>query len=721
MSSTTFACFSRTTSGSWKSLSKAVCSSGAKAREEMFISHEWLKELTGTKLRPAELRDRLTMVGLAIDAVEEHDTDAVLDVEVPSNRPDCLSHVGIAREVSVIENGQLRLPASEPPRAEGRSADLTSVEIRDPGLCPRYAARLVRGVKIGPSPDWLVKRLETIGQRPINNVADITNYVLHELGQPLHAFDFEKLAGRRIVVRRANAGEKLKTLDGVERTLSNDMLVIADAEQAVALAGIMGGEESEISGQTKDVLIESAYFDPHSVRQTARQLGMDTEASRRFERGADPAGVLRAQQRCVELICELAGGVATEDAIDVYPRPFDERVVGLRPDRVRELTALSVNYLESSRILEGLGFEYAGESDGRINFKVPSWRVDVEQEEDLVEEVARHTGYDKIDEALPPSNVSGEYQPGEMQQRSLRRALNAFGYDEAINFSFTQQENRFDLIPWLAGREEHQPQLANPIIEDAAWMRSTLLPGLLTSLRRNLNHGIRDVRLYEIGRIFSGLGDQELPQERLALALIATGGALEENRAQPERELDFFDLKGALETAVDWMNLGPLAFSQTSVRHLREGQAALVKLADGTDIGSIGRLAEYVAGSYRFRQPVYMLELDLSALVSGPAKVIQYSPLPRYPSVTRDISLLVNRNVALDEIFAAVNNQHVADCRSVKLVGTFEGGNIQSSKRSVTLRLEYRSEERTLRDEEVEEYHSRITAALLETFSAEQR
>ena len=687
----------------------------------MFISHEWLKELTGTKLRPAELRDRLTMVGLAIDAVEEHDTDAVLDVEVPSNRPDCLSHVGIAREVSVIENGQLRLPASEPPRAEGRSADLTSVEIKDPGLCPRYAARLVRGVKIGPSPDWLVKRLETIGQRPINNVADITNYVLHELGQPLHAFDFEKLAGRRIVVRRANAGEKLKTLDGVERTLSNDMLVIADAEQAVALAGIMGGEESEISGQTKDVLIESAYFDPHSVRQTARQLGMDTEASRRFERGADPAGVLRAQQRCVELICELAGGVATEDAIDVYPRPFDERVVGLRPDRVRELTALSVNYLESSRILEGLGFEYAGESDGRINFKVPSWRVDVEQEEDLVEEIARHTGYDKIDEALPPSNVSGEYQPGEMQQRSLRRALNAFGYDEAINFSFTQQENRFDLIPWLAGREEHQPQLANPIIEDAAWMRSTLLPGLLTSLRRNLNHGIRDVRLYEIGRIFSGLGDQELPQERLALALIATGGALEENRAQPERELDFFDLKGALEAAVDWMNLSPLRFAQASVRHLRPGQAALVKLADGTDIGSIGRLAEYVAGSYRFRQPVYMLELDLSALVSGPAKVIQYSPLPRYPSVTRDISLLVNRNVALDEIFAAVNNQHVADCRSVKLVGTFEGGNIQSSKRSVTLRLEYRSEERTLRDEEVEEYHSRITAALLETFSAEQR
>jgi phenylalanyl-tRNA synthetase beta chain len=417
------------------------------------------------------------------------------------------------------------------------------------------------------------------------------------------------------------------------------------------------------------------------------------------------------------LICALAGGVATEDAIDVYPQPFSERVIGLREGRITELTSLTVETNEIIRILTGLGFERTGDSD----FKVPSWRIDVEQEEDLVEEVARHTGYDKIQSELPPTNGSGEYQPAEMQQRSLRRALNAFGFDEAINFSFIQQENRFDLIPWLAGREEHQPQLANPIIEDAAWMRSTLLPGLLTSLRHNLNHGIRDVRLFEIGRIFSGLGDQQLPQERLVLALIATGGALEENRAQPERELDFFDLKGALEAAVDWMNLSSLRFAPGSARHLRAGQTALISTGDGKAIGTMGRLAENVATSYKFRQPVYVLELDLDALLSGPAKAIQYSPLPRFPSVTRDISLLVNRNVALEEIFAAVNNQHVDDCRSVKLVGTFEGENIPSSKRSVTLRLEYRSDERTLRDEEVEARHSGLTAALLETFAAEQR
>ena len=675
----------------------------------MFISYEWLKDYTDTQLTPQELRDKLTMVGLAIDAVEQHDADAVLDVEVPSNRPDCLSHVGIGREVTVIERRQLRLPEVKSFATGGRAADLTAVEIKDPNLCPRYAARLVRGVKIGPSPDWLVRRLEAIGQRPINNVADITNYVLHELGQPLHAFDFHKLGGPRIVVRRAAAGEKLKTLDGVERTLTTDMLVIADAERPVALAGIMGGEESEISATTTDVLIESAYFDPDSVRRTARQLGMDTEASRRFERGADIGGVLFAQERCVQLICEIAGGLASEDAIDIYPSPLDLREVPLRPQRVPELTSVSVEQTEIMRILSGLGFELIDDSSDRLIFTVPSWRIDVDQEEDLVEEVARHTGFDKIASELPPSSASGEYQPSELKQRLLRRAMNAFGYDEAINFSFAPKQN------------DDQPELKNPIIEESAFMRATLLPGLLSSLRHNLNHGIRDVRLFEIGRIFNPIKPGELPEERLSLALVATGGALGANMAQAERDLDFFDVKGALETAVDWMGLNPLRFTQATAADLRAGQSARIALSDGVEIGSIGRLAETVAAGYKFRNPVYVMELDLDALLSGPARVVQYASLPRYPSVVRDISLLLNRNIALDEVIRAVNEKHVTDFRGVKLVGTFEGGNIPSSKRSVTLRLEYRSDERTLRDEEVEERHAQLTSSLLETFSAQQR
>lgn len=674
----------------------------------MLIGYGWLRELTDTGLSPQELRERLTNVGLAIDAVEEHNSDSVLDVEVPSNRPDCLSHVGIAREVGVIEHKEVRLPQVEAFKTEGHASELTSVEIKDADLCPRYAARLVRGVKIGPSPEWLAKRLETIGQRPINNVADITNYVLHELGQPLHAFDFHKLGGKRIVVRRASPGEKLKTLDGFERELSNDMLVIADAERAVALAGIMGGEESEISAATTDVLIESAYFDPDSVRRTARRLGMDTEASRRFERGADREGVLRAQERCVQLICELAGGVATEDWIDNYPRRLEPRTIYLRPHRVLDLTSLSVPPEDVVRILTGLQFKVT-QAEERLVCTVPSWRIDVEQEEDLVEEVARHTGYDKIGSELPPANASGEYQPTEMKQRLLRRALNAFGFDEAINFSFAPKET------------DGQPELKNPIIEEAAFMRATLLPGLLNSLRHNLNHGRRDVRLFEIGRVFGSVTPGELPDERLALGLVATGGAVEANIAQAARELDFFDIKGALETAIDWMTLRPLGFTQTSSPHLRAGQAARITLSDGTEIGTMGRLAESVAANYKFRYPVYVMELDLEALLNGPARLVQYSTLPRYPSVVRDISLLLNRSVALDDIVHVVKEKHVADFRDVKLVGTFEGGNIPPSKRSVTLRLEYRSDERTLRDEEVEERHARLTSALLETFAAQQR
>jgi phenylalanyl-tRNA synthetase beta chain len=687
----------------------------------MLISYKWLSEITPTRLNPQELRERLTMVGLAIDAVETHDSDSVLDVEVPSNRPDCLSHVGIAREVSVIEHIKLQMPAGKKPATEGQTEKLTAVKIDDEVLCPRYAARLVRGVKIGPSPAWLVERLEAIGQRPINNVADITNYVLHELGQPLHAFDLHKLTGRRIVVRRAAGGEKLRTLDGVERSLTTEMLVIADAERPVALAGIMGGEDSEISNSTTDVLLESAYFNPDSVRRTARALGMDTEASRRFERGADCENVLRAQERCIELICELAGGVATENALDVYPRPMLPRVVSLRPERVQQLTSLSVAPAEMKRILIGLGFAALSESAGETDFTVPSWRVDVEQEEDLVEEVARHTGYDLIGAELPPASAAGEYQPTEMKQRLLRRALNASGFYEAINFSFVPEQDQIELIPPFVGQYVSQAELKNPIIEDASRMRLTLLPGLLNSVRHNLNHGSRDVRLFELGQVFAVKKQGELPWERLALGMVATGGVLEESRAQAEREGDFFDLKGALESGVAWMNLSSLQFEEAQVRHLRMGQAAAIRTRDNSKIGTMGRLAEDIASSYKFRQPVFVLELDLSALLSTTEQEVQYTPLPRYPSVVRDLSLLVRRNISFAQIVELIKERSKADCRNVMLVGTYEGANIPLDKRSITLRIEYRSEDRTLRDEEVDEQHAQLTGELLQTFGAEQR
>ena len=695
----------------------------------MLISYNWLRELTGTTLTPLELRERLTMVGLAIDAVEEIEGDSVLDVEVPSNRPDCLSHIGIAREVSVIEKSKVLSPKSKAPKTEGRAQDFTSVEIRRRSR-PRYTARIVRGVKITPSPDWLAKRLSEIGQRPINNVADITNYVLHELGQPLHAFDLAKLGGQRIVVRRATTAEKLTTLDGVERSLDPEMLVIADVAQPVALAGVMGGQDSEISSLTTDVLIESAYFNPDSVRRTARRLGMDTEASRRFERGADCENVFQAQARCVELICEIAGGVATEDAIDVYPKPLPTRSVGFRPAKVEKLTSLQVEPSEMMRILTALGFVQngtgasvaEGASSNATSFVVPSWRGDVSLEEDLIEEIARHAGYDKIASELPPSNIAGEYQPSEMQRRDLRRALTSQGFDEAINFSFIDDahDELFQLLPSLATQAGKEPlvTLKNPILDEAVRMRPTLLPGLLESVRHNLNHGNRDVRLFEIGRVFGGSRAKELPEEVEALALVATGGALEEGQAQAASEIDFYELKGALEAAVDAMRLGPLSFQKANLKHLRDGQAATITLPDGTAIGSIGRLAESIAGSYKFRQAVYVAELDLTALIASEGRSTTYAPLPRYPAVFRDVTLLVGRNVSFADLVQAVESQTIADYTGVRLVGVYQGANIPEDQRSITLRMEYRSDDRTLRDDEVEARHRGLVDSLLDKFSA---
>jgi phenylalanyl-tRNA synthetase beta chain len=709
----------------------------------MNISYNWLCELTGASLGPREMAEALTRVGLAVEVVHEAKDDFLLEIDLTSNRPDCLSHLGVAREVvaALGGGGHVLLPESAPKNMEGRAASYASVEILALDLCPRYAGRVVRGVTIKPSPGWLVKRLEAIGQRPINNVADITNYVLHEQGQPLHAFDLLKLAENRIVVRRAVPGEKIRTLDGAERNLDPEMLVIADASRAVAVAGVMGGEATEISEETRDVLIESAYFNPSSVRRTSRLLGLHTEASHRFERGVDYGGVLRAQERCIALICELAGGVATEDAIDVYPKHLSAPLVSLRPTRVKALTGLEVGSGDIQRILQALGFlqrdamasfeagerTAGGASERSLTFIAPTWRVDIEREEDLVEEVARHTGYEKIATELPASNIAGEYQPSERKRRALRRALVASGFDEAISFSFigAAHEDRFEFLPDFVGEPDAENRfitLTNPIIEGVTLMRPTLLSGLLDAVRHNFNHGTRDVRLFETGRIFASNRERGLlPSERESFALVATGLATEEGRAGAARELDFYDLKGALEAVVDEMNLAPLRFRAAKVKHLRDGQAARIESEDGRALGSIGRLDDAAAALYKFRQPVYAAEVDLSALILMKERPVLYSPLARYPSVVRDVSLLVGRRVTLAEMLERIGREGVGNFRGAKLVDVYEGENLPEAKRSVTLRVEYRSDERTLRDEEVDEMHARIVQALEDEFKAQQR
>jgi phenylalanyl-tRNA synthetase beta chain len=702
----------------------------------MDISYNWLRDLVEVEEGPRELAERLTMAGLAVDAVKEEEGDFVLEFDLTSNRPDCLSHLGVAREAAALLGVSVRLPGTETDRVEGRAGELTAVEIADPDLCPRYSARVVRGVKIGPSPEWLVSRLRAIGQRPINNVADITNFVMHELGQPLHAFDLAKLAGRRIVVRRARAGEKLKTLDGVERPLDAEMLVIADAERAVAVAGVMGGEETEISDDTTEVLVESAYFEPQSVRRTSKALALSTEASYRFERGVDPEGVLAAQDRCVALICELAGGTATEDTIDVYPRRIEPPIVTLRSRRVGELTGLDVPAEEAERVLVSLGFSTAGTASGdgaqsdagdvSVAYSVPTWRTDVRIEEDLIEEVARVVGYERIAEALPPAGAAGEYLAGDARRRAARRVLIALGFNEAVNISFIEASNagRFALLPSLGiedvGDEGAYVTLNNPIVEGASLMRPTVLAGLLDAVRHNFNHGPRDVRLFEMGHVFAaGRDHNERPAEPEALGVVVTGEALDAGRATG-RASDFYDLKGAFEAAFDAMGLGAPSFEPARIRHLREGQSARVLLG-GELVGTLGRLAEELSSAYKFRQPVYVGEVDLSALLAAPERGARYRPLPRFPSVVRDLSLVVDRGVSFARMREAILGLGAEECRGVTLVDVFEGTSLPEGKRSVTLRVEYRSDERTLRDEEVDAVHRRALAALEEQAGAVMR
>lgn len=713
----------------------------------MDISYEWLTALADTGLAPRELAERLTMAGLAVDAVKEEGGDSVLEIDLTSNRPDCLSHLGVAREAAALTGATLTPPGVEAKSVAGKTEEFTAVDIEDADLCPRYAARVVRGVKIGPSPEWLVRRLQSIGQRPINNVADVTNFVMHETGQPLHAFDLATLSERRIVVRRARAGEKVKTLDGVERELDAEMLVIADAARAVAVAGVMGGEETEISDATVDVLVESAYFTPQSVRRTSKALGLQTEASYRFERGVDYEGVRRAQDRCVALICELAGGTATVDAIDVYPQRLERPFVSLRPRRVKELTSLDVPADECVRILTALGFERRDPEQGdggepRIGFVVPTWRTDVSIEEDLVEEVARVHGYEKIEESLPPSPVTGEYLVGDRRRRAARQVLTAAGFDEAVSISFIDEAGALDesgasLFEPVPGLQKIEGEgafvhLSNPIIEGARLMRPTLLPGLLEATRHNFNHGTRDVRLFETGRVFANKffkkliaemsGDEppeERPNEVEAFALVVTGEALEEGHAAG-RPADFFDLKGAFEAAADAMRVGGLGFAPASVRHLREGQAARVTL-NGVEVGSLGRLSEELAARYKFRQPVYVAEVSQTALLGSGERPARYAPLPRYPGVARDISLVAGRSVTYGELRGAVLALGLEECRGVDLVDVYEGANLPEGKRSLTLRVEYRADDRTLRDEEVDAMHARVVAALEEGFGAQLR
>ena len=682
----------------------------------MNISYNWLKHLIDIQMSPEELAHRLTFVGLTVEGVHPFEDDFVLDVDLTSNRPDCLSHLGVAREIGVITGTPLKradvVKTDDVPLPAVLAYDI--VQVKEPDLCHRFTARIIRDVKIGPSPKILVKRLEAVGERPINNVADITNYVMLELGQPMHSFDLDKLAENRIVVRRARDGEKITTLDEVERELDDSMLAICDAERPVAVAGVMGGLETGISDATTNVLLEVAYFKRESIRQTSRKLKLSTEASHRFERGVDIENLICASNRATELICEIAGGKAAE-LIDVYPTKFELKEVESRniAEAVERLTSLAVDTVECDRILAALGIK----KERDALYISPSWRHDITIEEDLVEEVARHVGYDEIEDVLPPAYGAGEYQPNELRERSLRQKLVDLGFDEAISYSFIDSRNDdvFDpvLRPADGKRNERFVTLRDSVIEGAVRMRPTNVPGLLDAVRSNFNHQRRDLKLFEIGKVFVAGSDADtLPVEREVLTMVLTGDELNEQRGMPVRELDFYDAKGAVEAALEAAGVAKTYFSASDVGHLRRGQAAVVDL-NSEPVGYVGRLNDEIAARYKFRQPVYIAELDLEMLLSSHFSPANYRPMPRFPGVMRDVSFVGPRNIAYDAIRQAIVSQKNDLFRDVEFVDVYEGKGLADDERSITLRFEYRSDERTLTEDEVDRVHLQIVETVI--------
>ncbi|MBI3652170.1 MAG: phenylalanine--tRNA ligase subunit beta [Acidobacteria bacterium] len=682
----------------------------------MKISYNWLGELVRLTLSPQALAEKLTMSGLAVEAVEACGDDFVLEFDLTSNRPDALCHLGVAREVALLCNTALT-PRNVALHESAEAIEaITSIEIQSPDLCPRYAARIIKGVKVGASPAWLVKRLEAIGQRSVNNIADITNYVMFEMGQPTHAFDLNLLHEQRIIVRRAYAGEKMVTLDGVERQLSPDMCIIADADRAVAIGGVMGGEATEINDHTTDVFLESAYFNPASVRSTARALGMNSEASYRYERGADYDSQVRVADRVAGLIVELAGGTILKGALDIYPKRLERDAVKLRESRIERLTGVRVELEKAAEILTGLEFVVAPFAERRELLAVaPSFRIDISREEDLVEEVIRHVGYDNIGTTLPDWNGEGQYLYGENRRRKVRGIFTDLGFHEAVSFSFVSGErDRMFRVD-----SDYTARLANPIDVNEDEMRASLLTGLLEALQRNFHQGRRDVKLFELGRVFTAESASQRPDEREMLGLVMSGNLFSE-AWRGNRQIDFYDLKGVVEAVVGGLNISGFTIERARVEYLHPGQSAVLN-RDGEVIARFGRLHPRIASLYKFRQNVFVGEMEFGSLLALAATQVTYKPLPRFPGVSRDISALLDAAHSWGEIEQAINELGIREIVAVTLFDLFKGKEMAAGMRSLAFRVAYRSDERTLTDEEVSQLHERVTAVLAQRFAAQLR
>jgi phenylalanyl-tRNA synthetase beta chain len=689
---------------------------------------DWLREFVDAPEDPAHLAHLLGQRGFEVAEVDE--AAGVIDVEITANRPDCLSVAGLARELSTALDRPLRLPGGRdgtPAPAPRPSEAPVEVLVEAPDLCPRYAA-MVAAVRVGPSPEWLSRRLLAAGVRPINNVVDVTNYVMLERGHPMHAFDLAKLAGRKIVVRRAKAGERLRTLDGVERALQPDLLVIADAERAQALAGVMGGADSEVGALTTRIAIESAWFQPIAVRRAGKRTDLKTEASARFERGADIEAPVAALGVAAALLARIGAGAAAGPIVDCYPAPRQPLRLSLRRPRISRILGIEVADADVVRILERLGFaakpvqSSSGETGWLVT--VPSFRVDVAREIDLIEEIGRHVGYDTLPATFPPLRGMAPAPDARIgRDARLRRLLNGAGFSEAVTFTFIERQ-----AAARVGGEGEAVSIANPLSETFAVLRPSMLPGLLDAVAHNRRRERRDVRLFETGSRFTASGG-----ERRALGLAWTGDAASEHWSGTGRPVDFFDVKGTVETLAAAFGVAP-QFEATERDYLVPGRAAAMYTPAGSGephgarpralLGIVGQLAPSVAEAHDIPggEPVFVAEVDLDALAPAAAdREWQVAPLPRYPSIVRDISIEIDEALPAERVRGTIRSAAPSTLASVREFDRYQGAGVPAGRVSLSLRLTFRDAHRTLTDAEAQAAVQAIVDALAREHGARQR
>ncbi|MCK4503601.1 MAG: phenylalanine--tRNA ligase subunit beta [Desulfuromonadales bacterium] len=649
--------------------------------------------------------------------------DFQIELDLTPNRPDCLSVVGVAREVASFCGKQMHVPAAVITDAGEPITKYASVAVENAAGCPRYAARMIKGVKIGPSPDWLVRRLEAVGMRSINNVVDVTNFVMVELGHPLHAFDFNDLHDGKIIVKSAQAGEKFVTLDEQEHSLTSSDLMICDGNRSVAMAGVMGGLDSEVKDNSDTILLEAAYFQPTMIRRTSKKHGLHTESSHRFERGADIDMVPVALNRAASLIAELGGGEILAGMIDNYPQKLTPVTIELSIAKVHKLLDIQIDYAAIKQMLESIGLSSSDSSKpDSLLVSVPSFRPDLEREVDLIEEVARLYGYDKVPVTMPVGTVDAKMPPLRQQlQKTMRQAMVASGFSEAMNYSFVAADSTAKIGIPAADERSVQIKVLNPLSEDQSVMRTSLVPSLLDTVTRNLNYRSTDLRMFELRPVFLTQENSGTCVEKLSLTAVMSGQREPAGWSQLTAPIDFYDLKGVVEQLLAKINMVGFKFDNEFTQpYLHPGKSCGLMVGKQL-LGYLGEVHPEILNNYSIDQPVYLFELDIEAIVDLAGEVTKFIPLSRFPDVTRDSALLLDDAVTAAQIMDIVGSGKVKFVESATIFDLYTGKGIPAGKKSLAIRVRYRDLKKTLTEVEVSKSHDKLIRTLCHQLDAEIR